>query len=147
MKDSSLRLFANAPSEPAAASRTQLEPRGVATRRPALLSIAPSTEPVATETPTVACVALEGAIIVALDAPADLNELASDAFRRKEYAVGELFAALSIVDAHLLHRRLSTKHPADPIATRFSRLVAERQARLLTFLGDARRRAMLARAR
>lgn len=90
-------------------------------------------------------IALEDAIIAALDAPAAAGERPSEAFRRKEQAVGELFAALSIIDAHTLHKRLSLRDPKDPVASRFGRLMAERQERLLKFLGDARRRAAVAR--
>jgi hypothetical protein len=97
--------------------------------------------------PPIQTISFEQAIIEALDAPANPDERASDAFRRKEYAIGQLFGALSIVEAHILHRRLSLRDAADPIATRFARLIVERQARLMSFLGDARRRAALAKGR
>jgi hypothetical protein len=100
-----------------------------------------TSEETAYKPPPIQTISLEVAIIAALDAPANPDERASDAFRRKEYAIGQLFGALSIVDAHILHRRLSLRDAADPIATRFARLIVERQARLMNFLGDARRRA------
>jgi hypothetical protein len=55
-------------------------------------------------------------------------------------AAGALFARVSVNDARALHRRLSLSLADDPIATRFSRLVVERRARLMVFLADARRR-------
>lgn len=91
-------------------------------------------------------VALEAAIIAALDAPPAPDERPSETFRRKEVAVGELFAALSVMDAHHLYKRLSVRHADDPIAQRFGRLVTDRQDRLMNFLGDARRRAAIARS-
>ncbi len=55
-------------------------------------------------------------------------------------------AALPIFDQRALHVRLANPRAGDRLAERFGRLVAERRARLLRFLGDARRRAtMLAR--
>lgn len=91
--------------------------------------------------------AAEADIIAVLDQAAAPGESASNAFRRKEHSLGELFATLSIVDALSLHRRLTLAKPADPIARRFALLVPERKARLLSFLADARRRAAIASGR
>jgi hypothetical protein len=101
--------------------------------------VAPSHAPIGAE--------LESSIIAALDKPAAPGETASEAFRRKEQEVGDLFAAVSIADARELHRRLTLAKADDPIARRFTRLVRDRQARLIAFLADARRRAALASAR
>lgn len=88
----------------------------------------------------------ETAIIELIDSKFP-GEIASEVFRRKEHALGAIFASLSITDAWQLHRRLTVSSPLDPIATRFGRLVADRRARLINFLGDARRRSALAAPR
>jgi len=69
------------------------------------------------------------------------------AFREKELQLGAIFAALSIADAHALHRRLTIPATNDPVASAFGRLTKERRDRLLRFLGDARRRAAQERCR
>lgn len=151
MKNPHLRLMSNpTPKHP-------VEPMLLPTRRPrraapqeTICAPAPvSLVPVIAETHSALPkpIALEDAIIAALDAPAEPHERPSEVFRRKELAVGELFAALSIIDAYVLHKRLSVRQAGDPIASRFGRLVADRQQRLMEFLGDARRRAAFARSR
>lgn len=62
------------------------------------------------------------------------------AFRRKEHALGALFATLSVMEARALHARLSNPRPGDAVAARFATLVIERRARLLGGLAGARRR-------
>ena len=152
MKESSLRLFVNPASQNATTSRVLLEPPRAAAQpqkaQPSIVRLVVDVAEVTTPAKSpVQPVALEAAIIAALDIQPSSGERAAEAFRRKEYAVGELFARLSIVDALHLHRRLAVKDPSDPISIRFARLVAGRQTRLLNFLGDARRRAALARSR
>jgi len=68
------------------------------------------------------------------------------AFTRKEKELGEAFAALPILDQRALHARLSVVREGDMLAEKFNRLTAERRARLLNFLADARRRAAQAAA-
>jgi hypothetical protein len=86
-------------------------------------------------------VSLEDAILVALDEPALPGEQIAMAFQRKESVIGALFAQLDVHESRALHRRLELALPEDPIAARFGRLVADRRARLMAFLADARRRA------
>ena len=63
---------------------------------------------------------------------------------RKEHEIGSVFMRLTVLEAWKLHKRLSMPAKDDALATAFGRLIDERRARLLAFLGDARRRAALA---
>lgn len=92
-------------------------------------------------------VKIEREILYVLDAKPAFGEQIEMTFRRKEAELRTLFAYMCLADARELHRRLTLCLSDDPIATRFFRLVAERRARLLTFLGDARRRHALGVAR
>jgi hypothetical protein len=98
-------------------------------------------------TPTFVEVALEQAILAALDASPSASETMLAGFQRKERALVQLFAQLSVSDARTLHRRLTLPVDSDPIASRFARLISERRARLIAFLADARRREAIAVAR
>lgn len=71
---------------------------------------------------------------------------ARDEHARKEHEIGELFARLTVIEAWTLHKRLANPSATDALATAFGRLILERRARLLAFLGDARRRAAIAQA-
>lgn len=73
--------------------------------------------------------------------PLRAGETFSAGYDRKECALGQRFAQLTVLQAWLLHRRLSCAVAGDPLAAAFGRLVVERRARLLVFLADARRRA------
>jgi hypothetical protein len=86
-------------------------------------------------------------ILAVLDAPANVGEAAEAAFRRKERELGAVFATLTTLESRALHTRLSNPKPDDAMAMRFVRLVADRRARLLAFLADARRREAIAMAR
>ena len=83
-------------------------------------------------------------ILAVLDAPPALGETLEAAFRRKERELREVFARVSVNEARALHRRLSNPTVGDAVAARFSRLLVDRQSRLLVFLADARRREALA---
>jgi len=69
------------------------------------------------------------------------GESAAAGFARREIALRQLFATLTIEESRTLHGRLSRRDPADPIAAGFARMILSRQQRLLGFLADARRRA------
>jgi len=129
MKPSSLRLFAHE----APAPERRLEPT--------LVSLPIPTSPAAS------VVALEAEIIAALEQATPDGEPKAVACRQKEHAVGGLFAALSVADARALYQRLAIPKEVDRVARGFGRLASERRARLLAFLGDARRRAALSRCR
>lgn len=73
--------------------------------------------------------------------PLQGGETFSAGYDRKERALGERFARLTVLEAWVLHRRLTCAAVGDPLAVAFGRLVAERRARLMVFLADARRRA------
>jgi hypothetical protein len=65
----------------------------------------------------------------------------------KEREIGTYLAGLSIVRAWHLYKRLTNPNANDALAAAFGRLVPERRARLVAFLGDARRRAALVASR
>jgi hypothetical protein len=92
-------------------------------------------------------VELEEEILSVLGAAPEPGERIEVAFRRKERELMFMFARLSVLDAMEQHRRLSLGLADDPIATQFTRRIAERRARLLSFLAGARRREALRRAR
>jgi hypothetical protein len=71
---------------------------------------------------------------------------AAHAHAHKEQQLRSVFAGLEVIDAWHLHRRLSNPAASDPLVAAFMRFVPDRRARLLAFLGDARRRQALARA-
>jgi hypothetical protein len=80
-------------------------------------------------------------VLVRTPGPGETIEMC---FVRKERELGELFAALSVIDARALHRRLvRDPAPGDELAVVFSRLKIERRRRLVDFLADARRRAVV----
>ena len=99
--------------------------------------------------PTPASVAarswFEPALIEILLRPAPAGA-ARDEHVRKEHELGSVFMRLTVLEAWKLHKRLSIPAKDDALATAFGRLIEERRARLLAFLGDARRRAALATA-
>jgi len=154
MNETCLRLFAD--EAPVAANDGVLSSLRLVTReRPKADSapgpIAPQVRAQAitpVETPvapsSIAQVALEQQILEELARPTAPGVSASEAFRDKELKLGALFASLSTADSRTLHHRLTCRKANDAIAMRFSRLVSERQARLLAFLADARRRAAIA---
>jgi hypothetical protein len=76
--------------------------------------------------------------------PAAGGEAPSRAHACKERELGALFAQLTVIQAWHLHRRLSNPRSGDALAAAFNRMIFDRRARLLAFLGDARRRAALA---
>jgi hypothetical protein len=89
---------------------------------------------------TWAPVSLEAEILAVLaEAPMPGERLAF-AFKHKEQRLGALFARLSVVDSRELHRRCTLALPGDELAASFRRLVPDRQARLLAFVADVRRR-------
>jgi hypothetical protein len=69
----------------------------------------------------------------------------SDAFDRRESELRTLFCSLSPLEAAALRKRLAD--PDDKLAEVFARFAPERRARLITVLGDARRREALQQAR
>jgi hypothetical protein len=89
----------------------------------------------------------DGALLAILDAPLFTGEPASVGFARKERELRDAFAALPILQARALEKRLAKSAPGDSLAQRFGRLTAERKHRLLQFLADARRRAAIAGGR
>jgi hypothetical protein len=81
-----------------------------------------------------------------LEAPLHEGETAMGGFARKEEELRVAFAALSILESRALQARLSNPRNGDRLAASFSRLTIERRARLINFLGNARRREALSGA-
>ncbi len=88
----------------------------------------------------VAC-SYDAQLAAIIDADLLPGEPAFVGFARKERELGETFAALPIMDQRALHTRLSNPRASDALAAKFGRLTTDRRARLIAFLGDARRRA------
>ena len=86
-------------------------------------------------TSAVVASAYDAQLAAILDAELLSGEPALVGFARKERELGEAFAAMPVMDQRALHARLSALRPGDLLAAKFARLVA--------FLGDARRRAAL----
>lgn len=109
---------------------------------------APALAPTSAPAPAPAPIAeIDRRLLAVLDETAAVGESADALFRRKEHALGTLFAALPVPAALALHKRLTMPAVGDPLHARFSRLVAERRARLLAFLADAPRREAVDKAR
>jgi hypothetical protein len=90
---------------------------------------------------------LEQEILAVLDAPPQAHEQIAFAFQRKENELRVLFDRLTLEDSRELLRRLTLRVSGDCIADRMERLNADRRARLIAFLGDARRREAIRGAR
>ena len=89
---------------------------------------------------------LRDAVFIAiLEAPLHEDETAYLGFARKEEELRAAFATLSILESRSLQARLETPRSGDRLAAAFSRLTIERRARLINFLGNARRRAAVGR--
>lgn len=86
-------------------------------------------------------------LIAILDAPLAPGETAMVGFTRKEHELGAVFARLNVFESRAMHARLANPKPGDELANKFARLTAERRARLLAFIADARRRAAIAGGR
>jgi hypothetical protein len=87
--------------------------------------------------------ASDASLIAIIEAPLQSGETASCGFARKEAELREAFAALSILESRALHSRLWNPRSGDRLAAAFMRMTAERRARLINFLADARRREAL----
>jgi hypothetical protein len=90
---------------------------------------------------------LETEILAVLDAPPQAHVQIAFAFQCKECELRVLFDRLTLNDSRELFRRLTLRSPGHRIAERMQRLKADRRARLLAFLGDARRREAIRGAR
>ena len=92
--------------------------------------------------PPISAPSFETTLLESLRRPVPPGQ-ARDGHAQKEHELGELFARLAIPDAMTLQKRLTRATSDDPLAIAFARLLEERRARLLRFLGDARRRAAM----
>ena len=102
----------------------------------------PSPQTPAAPPPIVA--GIDRALVDVLARTPGAGETIEMCFVRKEHDLGTLLAALPVGDARALHRRLvRDPAPGDELAVLFSRLKIERRRRLLDFLADARRRAVV----
>ena len=90
--------------------------------------------------------AQEASLVASLRATPRAGETLHARFHRVEAEVGHQLAQLTVAESRTLHQRLIRAAAGDPLATAFHRMVADRKARLLAFLADARRREALGRA-
>jgi hypothetical protein len=110
-------------------------------------SIVRKAVPAATPTHSAIPESGERALLAIFESTPHLGETIDAHNRRKECELGEVFAKFSVIEARAFHKRLSNPGTGDPIATCFSRMIAERRHRLLCFLADARRREAIHAAR
>lgn len=82
----------------------------------------------------------EEEMIAILDSRPRPGESIAAMHHRRECALGDCLARLSLEEAAELHRRLANPSVDDAIASRFLRLLSQRRRRLLTFLAEAPRR-------
>lgn len=108
---------------------------------PPVLRLVPPLAPVIQATPS------DGPLLALLELAARPGESADAHHRRKEQAIGELFAQLTVEESDALHQRLTASGADDPVVALFGRLVVDRRERLLAFLRGARRRAVIEAAR
>lgn len=142
MSEKQLRLYRESPPTMTTASplRMRLVPQSSSPPPPPAPPVEQVVEATVAPAPVVAPLALDEQIFAILDEPTPEGVTASYAYREKEHALAAYFRTLSVADARVLHRRLTIPSPDDALAMRFSRLVADRQARLVAVLADARRR-------
>ena len=140
MSEKQLRLYRATPptTQSPALLRLKLVPPGFSAPAP---GDADDPAPAAAASPPP--IPIDDQIIAILDASVVPGMTITSAYREKEHALAMLFTTLSVIEARGLHRRLSIPSPSDTLAARFARLVADRQARLLGVLADARRREAL----
>jgi hypothetical protein len=86
-------------------------------------------------------------LVAIIDAPLAPFETIHDGFRRKERELLEVFARLTIIEAHTLRARLMNAWPDDALVARFGRLTIDRRTRIIEFLAGARRRQAIASTR
>jgi hypothetical protein len=108
---------------------------------------APRTGAATMHTSAIVACSYDARLAAILDAELLPGEPALVGFARKERELGEAFAALPVMDQRALHARLGVIRPGDMLAAKFARLTSDRRARLVAFLGDARRRAAVATAK
>lgn len=85
-------------------------------------------------------IAIEDELIKVLESPIDCCETHRAGYDRKERELLALLDGLTPVEAHELGRRLALASVNDRIVRAFSRLAADRRARVVAFIADTRRR-------
>lgn len=85
------------------------------------------------------------ALLAILEAPLHPSETAAIGFARKEAELRHVIASLSVFESRALHVRLTCAKSDDNLPRAFTRLTADRRARLINFIADARRREALRR--
>lgn len=91
--------------------------------------------------------AIDAELIAILDTPLLLDETALVGYARKEAAMLQILASLTVAESRALHARLVVAKPGDPLVDKLARFTTERRTRLIHFLADARRREAIAAAR
>ena len=90
---------------------------------------------------------IDAQLISILETDVAPYETALVGFARKEAEMKTVMATLSIVESMGLHKRLSNPQPTDKVAAKLGRFTVERRARIIQFLGDARRRIAISNAK
>jgi hypothetical protein len=85
------------------------------------------------------------ALLAILEEPLRSDETALAGFARKEAELRHALSLLTVAESRALHMRVSNPRTGDHLATSFTRLTAERRARIINFIADARRRELLGR--
>lgn len=136
------------PAAPRVVSQAATDETLVPPTAPGIEGTTSSARPVArplSPAPTSWSSSCDVALLAIIEAPLHLGETAAAGFARKEVELRRVLATLSIAESRALHMRLSNPRPGDQLAASFQRLTADRRARLINFVADARRRAALAR--
>jgi hypothetical protein len=127
------------PLPPPSAAPAQLSPVAA----PVLTPPSPAAEQVAAspraETQS-SSTSFDAALLAILESPIHAHESAAGGFARKESELRQIFGTLGVIASRALHSRLSSPRSGDRLAPAFLRLTADRRARLINFLADARRR-------
>jgi hypothetical protein len=91
-------------------------------------------KPLGSMPPVVTQEIFEARLLAIFDSPITALETPTQGFDRKERALGNAFADLTIKEARSLQRRLEIGFASDVLARKFRALSEERQERLYGFL-------------
>jgi hypothetical protein len=86
---------------------------------------------------------LETRLLEILNAPPDTLLTTREAFGRKEVALYDAIAAAPMLEVWHLHKRVSVGRSDDQLLKGLARLAPDRRAKVIAFMGDARRREAL----
>jgi hypothetical protein len=87
--------------------------------------------------------AFDAQLAAIITAPLPMGQTSLEGYRNKEIAILGALAKRSVLESRALHARLANPVSSDVLAVTFMRLTVERRVRILAFLADARRRAVV----